>query len=306
MVKNVLITGANAGLGKECARQLAMFDETEVVYLGCRNTRKAEAAKSELEQATGKKIFEIVQLDLMDLDSVRAAVAALPGPVDGLVLNAGGMGGPTPGELTNEGVTHMFAINVLGHSLLVDELLQAGKLSGVAMYAGSEAARGAKEMRIKRPALKSSTVDEFASVMDGSYFNGEGKPMVSYSHTKYIAAMWMASMARKHPDIRFVTMSPGGTSGTAGIDSMRGALRVMMKYVAMPMMKAFGMMHGVETGASRYVGALNNAEYESGVFYASLDGKSTGPLVDQATIFADLNNEEFQDNANEALRCFLG
>ena len=53
-VKTVLITGANGGLGKECARQLALLDGTEKIYLGCRNEEKAKAAQRELEEATDK------------------------------------------------------------------------------------------------------------------------------------------------------------------------------------------------------------------------------------------------------------
>ena len=77
-MKSVLVTGANVGLGKESARQLALLESTERVYLGCRNLEKAEAAKADLEQATGRSVFEILQIDVMDLDSVRAAVRALP------------------------------------------------------------------------------------------------------------------------------------------------------------------------------------------------------------------------------------
>ena len=95
-MKSVLITGANAGLGKESARQLALLDSIERVYLGCRKIEKAEAAKAELEHATGQSVFEVLQIDVMDMDSVRAAVRALPAPIDGLLMNAGGMGGPTP------------------------------------------------------------------------------------------------------------------------------------------------------------------------------------------------------------------
>ena len=134
MLKSVLITGANGGLGKESARQLSLLNGTEKIYLGCRNEEKAIAAKRSLEDSTGKSIFEIVLMDLSNLDSVRSAVASLSEPFDALVMNAGGMGGPTPGKLTLDGVTQLFAINVLGHVVLLDELLRAKKLTKVALY----------------------------------------------------------------------------------------------------------------------------------------------------------------------------
>ena len=66
----ILITGANAGLGKECARQLALQDGIEKIYLGCRNEAKAKIAKLDLERSTGKSIFEIVIINVADLDSI--------------------------------------------------------------------------------------------------------------------------------------------------------------------------------------------------------------------------------------------
>ena len=43
-------------------------------------------------------------------------------------MNAGGMGGKTPNAKTEDGVTHIFASNVLGHVVLLDELLKEDKL----------------------------------------------------------------------------------------------------------------------------------------------------------------------------------
>jgi len=37
---------------------------------------------------------------------------------------------------------------------------------------GSEAARGVPKMRIPRPTFSSSSAEEFASVIDGSFFAG--------------------------------------------------------------------------------------------------------------------------------------
>ena len=74
MNKSILITGANGGIGKEAARQLALLASTEKIYLGCRNEEKAIAAQKDLEASTGKNIFEILLIDVSDPDSVRAAV----------------------------------------------------------------------------------------------------------------------------------------------------------------------------------------------------------------------------------------
>src|SRR3954452_7214813 len=48
--KSALITGANTGLGKALARQLALREDFDRIYLGCRNPAKAELAKTELPQ----------------------------------------------------------------------------------------------------------------------------------------------------------------------------------------------------------------------------------------------------------------
>jgi NAD(P)-dependent dehydrogenase (short-subunit alcohol dehydrogenase family) len=304
-VKTVLITGANGGLGKECARQLALLDGTEKIYLGCRNEAKAKAAQRELEEATGKSIFEIVLIDISNLDSARSAVASLNEPVEALVMNAGGMGGKNPGQKNGGGVIQLFVVNVLGHVVLLDELLQAKKLTKVALYAGSEAARGVPKMGMKRPNLKTSSVAEFASICDGSFFGEKIDPMVAYGPAKYMAAMWMASEARKNPDIRFVTMSPGGTSGTDVMNDLPTPMKLFFKVVGVRLMPLFGLMQPLDAGAKRYVDGLNDESYKSGVFYGSKAPVLTGPLVDQGTLFADLNNEAFQDNANEAIHSFI-
>src|ERR1700753_2492713 len=100
MNESILITGANAGLGKETARQLALRPETKKVILFCRNQARAEAAKRDLEEKTGKRSFEIIIGDVTDANSVRKAVEKIKEPVDAVVLNAGGVIGKTASQLT--------------------------------------------------------------------------------------------------------------------------------------------------------------------------------------------------------------
>ena len=303
-VNTILITGGNAGLGKECARQLALLPDTTRVILACRSLERAEAAKQELEQATGRPIFEILVLDLSDLDSVRKAGVEAP-VVDALVLNAGGTGGSDGHRLTKDGVTRQFAVNVLGHAALAESLLESNKVRSVVVFAGSEAARGVPEFRMAQPNLETSSVAEFESICDGSFFRGRFNELAAYAYTKYMGAMWMASLARRFPAVRLVTMSPGGTAGTNGFDVMPPVKRFLMRYVAMPLMVVFGHAHSVQAGAKRYVDAILDDQYATGVFYGN-ENKTNGPLTDQARFFPDLSNAAFQDNARAAILRFTG
>ncbi len=303
-VKTVLITGANAGLGKECARQLALLPQTTKVILACRNPDRAEAARKSLEDTTGRTVFDILILDLTDLDSVRSAAAQAP-VVDALVLNAGGLGGSGGGARTADGVTWQFAVNVLGHAALAEAMLQAGKVRSVVVYAGSEAARGVPEFRMPQPKLETSSVSEFASIGDGTLFGDVFDEMAGYAHAKFAGAMWMASLAREYPSVRLVTMSPGGTAGTSATEEMTPMKRWLMTWVAMPMMMAFGHAHTVEVGAKRYIDAITDERFKSGVFYGN-EHKTAGPVTEQTRFFPELANTAFQDNAREAILGFLG
>lgn len=302
MIKRVLITGANAGLGKEAAKQLASQSGIETVYLGCRNLSKAEQAKEELEQLTGKQIFEILPLDVSDLDSVRNAVNILPEAIDALIMNAGGTGGKHFNQVNNDGVTEIFAVNLLGHTVLTEALLQAEKLTQIAVYAGSEAARGVKEMGMKQPKFETSSIEEFVSVCNGSLYGEISDATIPYGPIKYMGAMWMSSMARRYPQVKFITMSPGATTGTEGFNS----LSFLRQYIMKAMMKGMlmlGKVHKVEDGAKRYVNSLYDTSLVSGAFYASQKGLS-GPIGEQSPHFADLANETYQDNVYQAIKKF--
>jgi NAD(P)-dependent dehydrogenase (short-subunit alcohol dehydrogenase family) len=300
--KAVLITGANAGIGKEAARQLALRGDTGRIYLACRNPGRARAAKAELEAATGRPVFSIVVMDVSDPASVRAAIPAIGGSLDALIMNAGGSGGDAPLALTGSGTTRIFAVNVLGHVVLLDALLAEGRLTGTALYAGSEAARGIPKFRMQRPAFASTSADELATVIDGSYFEGR-KPdrALAYAQVKYIAALWMASLARQYPGQRFITMSPGNTSGTGALRDQPLPLRLAARYI----MPVLGLSHDVKAGAGRLVDGITDPALRSGAFYASAASAVTGPVTDQAGIFPDLRNASFQDNASQAIHRFI-
>ena len=283
MNESILITGANTGLGKEAARQLAMKKETKRVILFCRNRAKAELAKKDLEKKTKKKIFEIVIGDVSDVISVRKAVDEIREPVDAIILNAGGMIGATANNITPSGMNELSATNILGHVVLVDELIKRDKLKNAVLFVSAEAVPGVKPLGMKPVKMNTSSVSEFASVLDGTYFGKKFDVTQAYGYVKYVGTMWTLSMARKHPGLKFVAVSPGNTKGTAAPNSLPPAMRFMLTYVMMPIVFPLmgGMVHKLEVGVKRFVDAISDEKYRSGVFYASKEGKLSGPMVDQ-------------------------
>src|SRR5579859_3360534 len=288
--KTVLITGANAGIGKDVARQLALRGEFARIYLACRNRDRAITARAELEAATGLRIFDIVLMDVADQGSVRAALAKIDGSVDALVMNAGVIG-PQSMDLTPDGVTNVFATNVLGHAVLLEGLLADDRLGEVAVLAGSEAVRGVPKLRMKGPSFVSTSADELATVIDGSFFADRKADFnLAFAQAKYIGALWMAYLAREHPDRRFITVSPGNTTGTQAASQLPLPMRIAATYV----MPALGLAHKLAVGAKRLVDGVTDPTLTNGAFYASAANKLNGPMVNQAELVPGLANPSFQ------------
>ena len=118
--KTVIVTGANSGLGKVTASELARAGAH--VVLACRNTEAGEKAAAGMSGDV-----DVRSLDLADLDSVRAFAQATSGPVDILINNAGVMA--TPQRKTAQGFELQFGTNHLGHFALTGLLLDRLKES---------------------------------------------------------------------------------------------------------------------------------------------------------------------------------
>ena len=86
----VLITGANAGLGFEAAREV-LPSKPKRLILAVRNMEKGNAAKTELEKDKDASTnIEVRKLDQTDFGSVRTFVKDLKGErVDIFIQNAG-------------------------------------------------------------------------------------------------------------------------------------------------------------------------------------------------------------------------
>ena len=116
--KMAIVTGCTSGIGFETMRVLALRG-AHVVGTS-RSLARAEAACRKVIGVTSP-----LPLDLADLDSVVAcadAIRSINAPPDILVCNAGYLGGSGEPQLVN-GVEKHFAINHLGHHVLVNRLM---------------------------------------------------------------------------------------------------------------------------------------------------------------------------------------
>lgn len=125
--KTFIVTGANTGIGKITALELARHNAH--VILACRSRKKTEEVIADIVRETGNKDVEYIELDLGDLASVRKcgeALAARGKPIHGLINNAGLAG--SRGQ-TKDGFEIQFGTNHLGHylftRLLLDRLKEA-------------------------------------------------------------------------------------------------------------------------------------------------------------------------------------
>src|SRR5262245_55660531 len=103
--KVFIITGANTGIGRITARELARRGAH--VILACRSRDKTLPVIDELKREAGNDQIEFVSLDLSDQESVRTCAQALLArelPIHGLINNAGFASGLTgPRGITKQG-----------------------------------------------------------------------------------------------------------------------------------------------------------------------------------------------------------
>lgn len=112
--KVVIVTGGNAGVGKETCK--ALLSKNAKVYMASRSKAKADGAITELKEATGKEAI-FLPLDLADLASVETSVQIFKSLETNLhiLFNNGGVMTPPMEQLTSDGYDLQFGTNVLGH-----------------------------------------------------------------------------------------------------------------------------------------------------------------------------------------------
>ena len=126
-MKNVIITGANSGIGKAAAFQFAI--QGYRVIMACRNIEMSKPVCREIREKTKNSNVDLLQLDISSKHSVHLFCEAYKkkyGTLDILINNAGHFKhGETSFQKSVDGLELTFATNLLGPVLLTNLLSDA-------------------------------------------------------------------------------------------------------------------------------------------------------------------------------------
>jgi retinol dehydrogenase-12 len=216
--KNVLITGANTGIGRVTARELAL--QGAHVYVAGKSKERTQPLMDEVNAIPGAGHIEWLALDLANLDSVRACAAeflARGVPLHILINNAGVAADK---GRTQDGFEMAFGVNHLGHFLLTELLLDRIKASAPARIVTVSSRAHYRSKAFDWDALKKQTntltaLDEYAqSKLANLLFSAElgrrlqGSGVTTYSlHPGVVATdVWRHVPWPLKPLLRFAGM----------------------------------------------------------------------------------------------------
>lgn len=140
-MKNILITGANRGIGLELSRSFAKHEDTRV-FAACRKPDGANELKSLVDDEDYN--LEIVKLDVSDQESINSCAAEIGGRAESLfalINNAGTHGGTVPnpqpetfylGQLDMEEMLGIFRVNTVGPIIMAQATVDLLERSGSA------------------------------------------------------------------------------------------------------------------------------------------------------------------------------
>ena len=194
--KRIFVTGVSAGLGVETARSLAAHGAQ--VVGAARDLNKAKAATEQVRKdasANGGG-FELLELDLANLKSVRACADQLLAKgeaFDVVIANAGVMA--TPFGHTADGFETQFGTNHLGHFVLVNRIAPLIR-------------DGGRLINLSSAGHRYSNVD----LEDPNFERTPYEPFVAYGRSKTANILFAVAFDKRHQDrsVRAAAVHPGG------------------------------------------------------------------------------------------------
>lgn len=203
--RSFMITGANSGLGKSAAVEIAKRGGT--VHIVCRNKERGEAAQQEIKETANNENIHLHQLDMSspkDIIQFAKTFQESGEPLNVLINNAGCM--VNTRELTAEGYEKNFATNTLGTYILTVSLLpilsQSKDPRVIIVSSGG--------MLVQKLDVKDLQLERMRP-FDGT---------MAYAQNKRQQVIMAEELGEKYPNVKFSSMHPGWADTPAVRSSM--------------------------------------------------------------------------------------
>jgi NAD(P)-dependent dehydrogenase (short-subunit alcohol dehydrogenase family) len=215
--KRILVTGVSAGLGVETARALVAHGAS--VVGAARDLEKAKRATTEIKRAAAETggSFELIELDLASLKSVRSVADQLVADgrlFDVIIANAGVMA--TPFGKTEDGFETQFGTNHLGHFVFVNRIAKLIK-------------DGGRLVNLASSGHRFSNVD----LNDPNFETTPYEPFLAYGRSKTANILFAVAFDQRHSEcgVRAVAVHPGGIQTELGRHMDPAQMEQMVKQI---------------------------------------------------------------------------
>jgi len=248
--KNVIITGANTGLGFETA--LAIASKGANVIMACRSQERAESARQKIVSKYPNATIDIVLLDLGNLSKIESFVKEYKSKyktLDILINNAGVM--TTPYMKTEDGFEFQNGVNHLGHFALTAQLFDL-----------------LKETKDSRLVIVSSIAHKNAVIdLDDYMFEQEENytPMKSYRQSKLSNLLFMKELNRRMKDKTYTVKVLAAHPGVSRTELTRYVLSGFLAILLYPLVYLF--TQSAKKGALPQLRAALDNNAQTGEYY---------------------------------------
>jgi NAD(P)-dependent dehydrogenase (short-subunit alcohol dehydrogenase family) len=281
-MKSIIITGANSGIGFECAMQMAKLAPNDQIILACRNVQAGNEAVQKIKQKTNHKNLTCLPLNLASLQSVRdfkTAFLKLPSPAISALVNNAGLQNIGKTAYTKDGFEITFGTNHLGGFYLTLLLLPYIEKNGSITFTASDTHDPATKTGIEPPEF--TTGKELAFTKETlEKDNIVGQRRYSTSKLCNVLTTYVLHERLADKNIRVNAFDPGLTPGRGLAKSYPAPLRFVWNNI-MPMMRYFRKnTNSPATSGCRLANLAFSKELRqlNGIYYS--DGKVTKSSTD--------------------------
>jgi NAD(P)-dependent dehydrogenase (short-subunit alcohol dehydrogenase family) len=262
--KICMVTGANSGIGKATALELAQMGAT--VIMVCRDPARGEEARSEITTKSTNNAVDLLLADLSSQQSIRQLVENFQQRYTHLHVLINNAGAAFPGQRreTVDGLEMTFAVNYLAPFLLTNLLLD--------MLIASAPAR---IVNVSSDAQASGYIQ-----IDDLQAEKHYRPMRTYPQAKLAVVLFTYELARRlqGTGVTANCLHPGFVATHIGQSDVGPAVRLLVKLIG-----SFGANPQEGAKTSIYLASSHDVEGVTGKYFVkSIPKRSAAISYDES------------------------